>query len=70
MEERIERLEYLVTLQDRTIEELNDTIFEQGKELTDLRKIVERLANRLRDLDDAMDQMGGHENTPPPHYNG
>jgi len=70
MEERIERLENLVSLQDRTIEKLSDTIYEQEKQIADLQRMLERLAGRLRALDDAVDQMGGHENTPPPHYNG
>lgn len=70
MEDRIERLENLVSLQDRTIEELNQALYEQQKELSDMKKIVERLAGRVRDLNEAMDQAGGHENTPPPHYNG
>lgn len=70
MEDRVERLENLVALQDRTIEKLNDAIFEQQQQITDLHKLVGRLAGRVRDLDDALDQAGGHENTPPPHYNG
>ena len=70
MEDRIERLENLVSLQDRAIEKLSDTLFEQEKELTDLRKLLERLAGKMRDLDDAVSQSTGHENIPPPHYNG
>ncbi|QGY39716.1 SlyX protein [Pseudodesulfovibrio cashew] len=69
MEERIERLENLVSLQDRTIEKLSDTVYDQQKQITDLRKVVERLAGKLRDIDEALDQSGGVD-TPPPHYNG
>lgn len=69
MEDRIERLENLVSLQDNTIEELSDTIFDQQKQITDLRKLVERMARKLREMDDAMDQESGPE-PPPPHYGG
>lgn len=69
MEERIERLENLVSLQDRTMEKLSDTLFEQQQQITNLQKIVERLAGKLRDIDSALDQSGGLD-VPPPHYNG
>ncbi len=69
MEDRIERLENLVTLQDRTIEELSDTIFEQQQQITDLQKVMERLAGKLRELDASQDQGLGPE-APPPHYGG
>lgn len=69
MEDRVERLENLVTLQDRTIEKLSDTIFEQQQQITDLQRLVERLAGKVRDLDDAMEQTGPVD-MPPPHYNG
>lgn len=69
MEDRIERLENLVSLQDRTIEKLSDAIFEQQQQLTNLEKLVERLAGKLREIDDSLDQGGGLD-VPPPHYNG
>lgn len=67
MEKRIERLENLVSLQDRTIEELSDTIYKQQREIDDLRKLVERLAGKVRELGDQMDQDGPAD-LPPPHY--
>ena len=69
MEERIERLESLISLQDRTIETLSDAVFDQQKQITDLKKLVERLAGKLRDMDAALDQGGGQD-APPPHYGG
>lgn len=69
MEDRIERLENLVTLQDRTIEKLSDAIFEQQQQIDDLQRLMERMAGKLRELDDAMDQGGGQD-APPPHYGG
>lgn len=69
MEERIERLENLVTLQDRTIEKLSDTLFEQQKQINDQQRLIERLAGKLRELDQSLDQGSGPE-APPPHYGG
>ena len=67
MEDRIERLEALAALQERTIEKLNDALYDQGQELRDLEKRLERLAGKVREMDDAMEQGGPHD-APPPHY--
>ena len=69
MEERIERLESLVALQDRTMEKLNDSLAEQQQQIIDLEKLVRRLAGKIRELDADMEQSGGFD-VPPPHYNG
>jgi SlyX protein len=69
MEERIERLESLVALQDRTMEKLSDQIFDQEKQIEDLRRLVERLAKKVRSLDEEMENSGPVD-VPPPHYNG
>jgi SlyX protein len=69
MEKRVERLESLVALQDRTIENLSDRLFEQQQQIRGLEKIVERLAGKVRELDADMEQSGGLD-VPPPHYNG
>lgn len=69
MEDRLERLENLVALQDRTIEKLSDTIYEQQQQLNDLHRLMERMAGKLRELDATMDSNGGPE-APPPHYGG
>lgn len=69
METRIERLESLVALQDQTIEKLSDMVYEQQRQLSDLAKQMERMAGKLREMDDVLDQAGGHD-APPPHYNG
>ncbi|MBG0791507.1 MAG: SlyX family protein [Desulfovibrionaceae bacterium] len=69
MEKRMERLESLVALQDRSIEKLNDRLFEQQQQIRDLEKLVERLAGKIRELDEDMDKQGPLD-VPPPHYNG
>ncbi|NDV18238.1 SlyX protein [Pseudodesulfovibrio sp. JC047] len=69
MENRIERLESLVALQDRSMEKLSDRLFEQQQQITDLEKLVRRLAGKVREIDADMEHSGGLD-VPPPHYNG
>ncbi|WP_319582952.1 SlyX family protein [uncultured Pseudodesulfovibrio sp.] len=69
MDDRIERLESLVALQDRTMEKLSDQIFDQQKQIEDLMRLVERLAKKIRALDEEIDGSGPPD-VPPPHYNG
>jgi SlyX protein len=69
MEERIERLESLVALQDRTIEKLSDSLFEQQQQIADMEKQIRRIGGKIRELDASLDQSGGID-APPPHYNG
>ncbi|BCS88861.1 SlyX family protein [Pseudodesulfovibrio sediminis] len=69
MEERLERLESLVALQDRTMEKLNDQLIEQQQQISDLEQLVIRLAGKIRELDADMEQSGAVD-VPPPHYNG
>lgn len=69
MEKRIERLESLIALQDRTLEKLSDQLFDQQKQIADLNRLVERLAKKIRTLDEEMDSSGPLD-VPPPHYNG
>jgi SlyX protein len=69
MDDRIERLESMVALQDRTMEKLSDQIFDQQKQIEDLRRLVERLAKKVRALDEEIESSGPAD-VPPPHYNG
>ncbi len=67
MEERMERMESLVSLQDRTIEKLNDSLFDQQQQIIDLEKKLERMAGKIREMDDMLEQGPGQD-APPPHY--
>jgi len=69
MDKRLERLESLYELQERSLENLNDQIFDQQKQIDDLTRLVERLAGKIRVLGEALDDSGGVD-VPPPHYNG
>ena len=66
-EARLERLESLFSLQERTIEKLGDALFEQQQQVLDLEKKLERLAGKVREMDSVMDQAPAQD-APPPHY--
>lgn len=65
MEDRIERLENLVALQERTMEKLNDSLADQQQQLLDLERLAQRLAIKVRELDADMEDSGPID-TPPP----
>ncbi|AMK10351.1 MAG: SlyX family protein [Pseudodesulfovibrio sp.] len=69
MEKRLERLESLIALQDRTIEKLSDQLYEQQKRIDGLERLAERMAGKLRTLGEQVDASGPLD-VPPPHYNG
>ncbi len=64
MEDRVRELEIKVTYQERLLEELNQVVIEQDKELDRLRRSVELLTDRVK----AAAQRGEVPNEPPPHY--
>lgn len=66
-ETRIMDLEERLAFQDRAIEELNETVTAQWKEIETLKRDIARLTDQLRAVEGALDQVGGHE-PPPPHY--
>jgi SlyX protein len=63
---RIEALEVRIAYQDRIIEDLNTSVTEQWRQIDNLTKQIERMADRLRQLDDA--PPSGEPEPPPPHY--
>ena len=63
---RIEALETRITHQERTIEDLNNSVTEQWRQIDGLTKQVERLASRLQHVEDNAPQ--GAAEPPPPHY--
>lgn len=64
---RVEALETRVAHQDRTIEDLNQTITAQWKEIDSLNRRVVRLGDQIQDMRDSADATGVPE-PPPPHY--
>ncbi|MBN2162974.1 MAG: SlyX family protein [Pontiellaceae bacterium] len=65
MEKRIIQLEGLAAMQDNTILELNAEVFRQQQDITRLIRRIERLEEKLRELE-GPDEIAGQEK--PPHW--
>ena len=65
--QRVDELEAHVAHQDGAIEDLNDVVLRQWKEIEALREQIVRLNNRLEGLIEAGESDSGPE-PPPPHY--
>ena len=63
MEDRLNKLEILYSDQSQTIEEMSGEMFQQQKEITQLKLQIEELKERM---DSSADEIGGNER--PPHY--
>lgn len=57
MEERLIELETRLAFQDKTMEELNEVVTRQQQQLDQLEEQLSRLANRLRPLLTATDDL-------------
>ena len=66
-EVRLDRLEEQVFFQEKTINELNEALTEQQKQMDALELRLQRAEERVRSLWDQLGQDGG-ETTVPPHY--
>jgi SlyX protein len=64
---RIDALEMRLAHQDRTIEDLNETITAQWKEIESLTRQIARLGDQLQEVRDSAGAGEGPE-PPPPHY--
>lgn len=64
---RIEALEVRAAYQDQTVEDLNETITAQWREIDRLKRLIERLEDQVRE---AEARSGGPQapEPPPPHY--
>lgn len=65
MKERIIQLETLSALQDQTIQSLNEEVFRQQNDISELRNQLKKLEKKIIELGEA-EQIGGIER--PPHY--
>ena len=65
LSERIDTLETRLTYQDETIEQLNQTITAQWKQIDALTRKITELGDRLQE---AEANAPGPANEPPPHY--
>lgn len=67
-EERLERLESALTMQDQTVEDLNKFIIAQQKQIADLERKMKIMAETMKDLKEAVAHAAPSDDTPPPHY--
>jgi SlyX protein len=65
--QRLEKLETTIAYQDQAIEDLNKTVLAQAAEIAQLKRLVDNLAERLREIADNPALAEGPE-PPPPHY--
>jgi SlyX protein len=64
---RLETLEMRVVHQDQTIEDLNQAVLAQWKQLDEMRRQLARLGERIEAGEQRADAAGLPE-PPPPHY--
>ena len=64
---RIDALEARIAHQDQAIEDLNETITTQWKDIDRLKREVERLSDRVANAEQALGPDAGDE-PPPPHW--
>ncbi len=66
MEERLARLEEQLYFQEHTIQELNDVLFAQQRQMDAMQKILKEMAERERKILELVAEKP--ENSLPPHY--
>ena len=68
MESRITELEMKLTFQEQTVDELNKVVYEQQKEIEQLKAAVNLLKEQLKSLTDTGPGQNPADEKPPPHY--
>ncbi len=66
-EERMVDIETKITFQDNTLQELNDVIYRQQKQIDQLEAICQSLIERVKALSE-QSTSGVPEDEKPPHY--
>jgi SlyX protein len=67
MNERLTELEVRVAFQDKTIQELNEVVTRQQREIDHLAKELEAMKSRLAGMAPSM-VISQEDEKPPPHY--
>jgi SlyX protein len=67
LEARIEALEVRVAYQDQMIEDLNQTVIAQWKQIDSLKRQLNEMLDRVREVEDNAGGPSAPE-PPPPHY--
>ncbi|MEG6504375.1 SlyX family protein [Nitratidesulfovibrio sp. 1201_IL3209] len=68
LEDRLARLEETVYFQEQALRELNDALVRQQAQLDETERLLEAARERLRSLTRMMEDDGGEDTGPPPHY--
>lgn len=67
MEDRLIELETRLAFQDHVVQELNDVVVRQQREIEGLRRDIEILRNQMKTLAPSLVENRADE-APPPHY--
>ena len=67
LENRIIELETKISYQDHTVQELNEVVTEQQRQIDQLEKNVNKLSEHLK-AQNPSDLARPEEEAPPPHY--
>lgn len=68
LEARIESLEAKVSFQDETIEILNDELKAHQQQMAKMRRQMELLGEKVKEVQTSSSFMGQEQEPPPPHY--
>jgi len=68
LEDRLARLEETVYFQEQALRELNDALVRQQAQLDETDRLLAAARERLRSLTQVMEDDGGEDTGPPPHY--
>lgn len=67
MNERLTELEVRVAFQDKTLQDLNEVVIRQQREIDRLKRELEAMKSRLAGLAPSM-VISREDEKPPPHY--
>lgn len=67
-EQRLEELEVKLAYQEDLVQSLNLRIYEQQKEIDQLKEMNGLVMNRLQNLSDRMEDRNDPKDEKPPHY--
>lgn len=68
MEQRVERLEELVTHLEETLRVLNEVVVQQANQLDKITKHLQHFSTELRDVREQMAEKRNPDEERPPHY--
>ncbi len=67
-EDRIVELESRLAWQDDLLEQLNQTVAQQEKRISELERMLELVSERYRALNETVETLTPPEDGAPPHY--